>query len=172
MLRSRTPSRAKQWQARNRFGGSLPPVGHLQTSWQPICLAPCIQHPPAGGTFPTFPLSCQRHCPRNPCHSTGSLLHELIIHNTIYQLCTAQPSVCCLLLYVEQCADLLKTSITLLQVRDHVKKSGGKPPRWRRMLGYHFMARTPRHPAAVMLQVQSCNTHGALADCVSCGCSS
>ena len=39
------------------------------------------------------------------------------------------------------------------QVRDHVKKSGGKPPRWRRMLGYHFMARIPRDPAAVMLQV-------------------
>ena len=39
------------------------------------------------------------------------------------------------------------------QVRDHVKKSGGKPPRWRRMLGYHFMARTPRDPSAVMLQV-------------------
>lgn len=40
------------------------------------------------------------------------------------------------------------------QVRDHVKKSGGKPPRWRRMLGYHFMARIPRDPSAVMLQVK------------------
>ena len=40
-----------------------------------------------------------------------------------------------------------------MQVRDHVKKGNGKPPRWRRMLGYHFMARTPRDPAAVMLQV-------------------
>lgn len=38
-------------------------------------------------------------------------------------------------------------------MRDHVKKSNGKPPRWRRMLGYHRMARTPRDPAAVMLQV-------------------
>ncbi|KAL0044023.1 hypothetical protein WJX82_003156 [Trebouxia sp. C0006] len=48
----------------------------------------------------------------------------------------------------------LAFSIHQLEVRDHVKKGNGKPPRWRRMLGHHFMARTPRDPAAVMLQVE------------------
>ncbi|KAA6418149.1 MAG: Autophagy-related 2 [Trebouxia sp. A1-2] len=48
----------------------------------------------------------------------------------------------------------LAFSIHQLEVRDHVQKGNGKPPRWRRMVGYHFMARTPRDPAAVMLQVE------------------
>lgn len=49
VCRSCKASSAKWRQDGSRFGGTFPPNGHLQATWQPLRLAPCIQYPPIGG---------------------------------------------------------------------------------------------------------------------------